>query len=117
MRLLRRKAAGAPCASHAGSAGHGRPTDHPARGARCVSTATLGGRGGLVSGAAVRWSEVDPFGHTVVCAAAVWEAKAGRRPELALHEEAIRATVREPDRLYLDWESTMRRRPGARSPP
>jgi hypothetical protein len=60
----------------------------------------------------VRWAEVDPFGHTVVCAAAVWEAKVGRRPELALHEEAIRATVREPDRLYLDWESTTRRASG-----
>ena len=31
------------------------------------------------------------------------------RTELTLHEEEIRATVRDPDRLYLDWESTARR--------
>ena len=54
-----------------------------------------------------RWVEVDPWGHPVECAEAVWAAKAAQRPELVEHEAEIRATVRDPDRLYLDWESAV----------
>jgi hypothetical protein len=37
----------------------------------------------------------------------VWTAKAAQRPELVAHEAEIRATVRDPDRLYVDWESAL----------
>jgi hypothetical protein len=67
-----------------------------------------------VSGERPRWVEVDPWGHRVACAESVWATKAGVRAELALHEGEIRATVHDPDRLYLDWASTTRRAVGGR---
>jgi hypothetical protein len=57
----------------------------------------------------VRWTETDRWGHTVTCDEAVWAEKAGRRAELASHAAEIRATIRDPDRLYLDPASTIER--------
>lgn len=58
----------------------------------------------------VRWAEVDRWGTRVTCAEAVWARKTATRLELVAHEAAVRETVRDPDRLYLDTEATFSRR-------
>jgi hypothetical protein len=62
-----------------------------------------------VSGERTRWEEIDPWGHPVSCDEAVWATKTATRAELVAHETEIRATVRDPDRLYIDWESSVAR--------
>jgi hypothetical protein len=50
--------------------------------------------------------EVDPWGQSITCTESVWAKKAAARAELVAHEEAIRATIRDPDQLYVDGESS-----------
>ena len=91
--------------------GHQRPTTSLA-----AEGLSLGPEEGGVSGSRQRWEEVDPWGHRVSCDEAVWADKAGRRAELSGHEAEVRATIRDPDRLYFDEASTLERavRTGAR---
>jgi hypothetical protein len=58
----------------------------------------------------VRWEETDPWGQRIACAGSVWREHLARRGELSAHEAAVRETVRDPDRLYLDVASTLWRR-------
>ena len=53
-----------------------------------------------------RWTEVDPFGNTVYCAEETWRRKTAQRSVLAAHEAAVRATIRDPDAVYDDAQST-----------
>ena len=65
--------------------------------------------GGGVSKKQWRWTEVDPWGHSVSCDEETWAEKAAERIELPLHEEGVRATIRDPDQVYFDAASTARR--------
>ena len=53
-----------------------------------------------------RWTEVDPFGHTIYCSEETWKRKTVQRSDLAAHEVEVRATVRDPDAIYDDSQST-----------
>lgn len=63
-----------------------------------------------------RWIEVDRWGHQLHCAEATWSQKAAQRPEIVLREDAIRATVHDPDAVFFDPDSTARRRRPAGQP-
>ena len=52
-----------------------------------------------------RWTEVDPFGHTIYCSEETWKRKTVQRSDLAAHEAEVRATVRDPDAIYDDSQS------------
>ncbi|MDQ3701744.1 MAG: hypothetical protein M3442_12610 [Chloroflexota bacterium] len=58
-----------------------------------------------------RWTETDPRGLVIRCAAAVWEVKTQRHPEIVAHEGAVRAVLRDPDLVYDDPLSTEHLRP------
>jgi hypothetical protein len=62
-----------------------------------------------VSGRLWRWTEVDPWGHSVSCDEPTWAKKSKQHPELVHHEAEIRATIRDPDRLYHDRLGTFSR--------
>lgn len=53
-----------------------------------------------------RWVEVDSFGRFIRCGEAEWAEHVVIRPELVPHEEVIRATARDRDRVYFDPRST-----------
>lgn len=53
-----------------------------------------------------RWTEVDPFGYTIYCSEETWQRKTAQRSVLAAHEAEVRATVRDPDAIYDDAQST-----------
>jgi len=57
----------------------------------------------------IRWVEVDPWGHAVTCLEETWAQKVRQHAEIASHEQAIRETIRDPDALFYDPESTARR--------
>lgn len=76
-----------------------------------VLVSRRGGGGGAALGPlgsprAWRWTEVDPFGRVVRCGAREWAEHVVIRPELVPHEDIIRGTVRDPDRVYFDPSST-----------
>lgn len=57
-----------------------------------------------------RWSETDPLGRPVRCGNAEWRHVLTGHPELARHERAVRATIRDPVAIYDDPEHTARTR-------
>ena len=57
-----------------------------------------------------RWTEVDPFGHTIYCSEETWQRKTVQRSDLAAHEAAVRAAIRNPQGVYFDSRSTVNTR-------
>ena len=53
-----------------------------------------------------RWTEVDPFGHTIYCAEETWRRKTAQRSGLGAHEAAVRAAIHDPQGVYFDPLST-----------
>ncbi len=57
-----------------------------------------------------RWTETDPWGRSVHCGEVEWQRKITAREGLAAHEDAVRATIRRPDRVYGDPQETAQTR-------
>ena len=59
-----------------------------------------------------RWIEIDPWGHAIHCAEAVWRQKVEgeRRDELIAHESAILEVIHDPDEVYREPVATERTR-------
>ncbi len=55
-----------------------------------------------------RWTETDPFGHSIHCGAAEWQHVLTEHYEVGPFKVAVRAALRQPQLIYDDLTATAR---------